>query len=201
MANLEELTKFESTESQMQVASVFAAPDTDVMSALRSMDSGRSNQAADDMLSGFLVVDEKSTGGKDAGGDQVKTEEQAKPLELADAGDKVDQSFEQAEKLKNQAIQDCRDGKFGDALKHKSEALKNYYEFYEKNPADTPEELKQQKETYYQLNLINSIAINKIKCAPNWEPAKGSSAPSMEDARPKPKFDQTPINEMIAPKQ
>ena len=167
MANLEELTKFESTESQMQVASVFAAQDTDVMSALRSMDSGRSNQAADDMLSGFLVVDEKSTGGKDAGGDQVKTEEQAKPLELADAGDKVDQSFEQAEKLKNQAIQDCRDGKFGDALKHKSEALKNYYEFYEKNPADTPEELKQQKETYYQLNLINSIAINKIMCAPN----------------------------------
>lgn len=193
MFNLEEINQTE-TQTARQPVDTFQ-PQDNPLSAIKSMDSSRSNAAVDDMLGNCLIAFEEpqpsSTPEPQKDGGKEKAEGPAAPVE------QLDKSWEQAEKLKQQAVQECREGKFADAKKHCNDARLKYNEYWEKNPADTPSEEAAKKTVSNQLSQILSVVRNEIKVGPKWEPPGGLNLPSPELAVPRPKMDQTPINEMI----
>jgi hypothetical protein len=194
MFNLEEINQTE-TQAATQPLDTFQ-PQDNPLSAIKSMDSSRNNAAVEDMLGNCLIAfeDPQPTPTPDAPKDSPKDSPKEKtetPIEQAE------KAWEQADKFRQQAVQDCRQGNFKDAKTHAEQARLKYNESWAKNPADTPEEQAQQKVINNQLSQILSVIRNESKVGPKWEPPGGLNLPKPEIVTPKPRMDQTPINEMI----
>jgi hypothetical protein len=193
MFNLEEINKTE-TQAATQPLDTFQ-PQDNPLSAIKSMDSSRNNARVDEALGNLVIAfeDPQASPTPDAPKEspKEKTETPATPLEQAE------KAWEQADKFRQQAVQDCRQGNFKDAKTHAEQARLKYNESWAKNPANTTEEQAQQKIINNQLSQILSVIRNEIKVGPKWEPPGGLNLPKPEIVTPKPRMDQTPINEMI----